>query len=127
MKTIVTQLRCEALATFTVFVVLYGQADGDWNTFALLFFVPDLSILLYLVNSRVGGMAYNAAHFYGFPVALFLFGLYLGTTEYTPFALLWAAHLSFDRMLGWGLKLEHSFFSTHLGERTIPGWKQSFG
>ena len=127
MKRIKAQLRCEALAMFLVFLVLYGREGGSWGTFALLFFVPDLSILLYLVNAKVGGLAYNTAHFYGFPAALVLFGLVTGAAECIPFALIWAAHLSFDRMLGWGLKLESSFFATHLGERTIPGWKRAFG
>ena len=127
MKRITTQLRCEALAMFLVSLVLYDQSGGSWRTFALLFFVPDLSILFYLRNSRSGALAYNAAHFYGFPGALFLLGLACGGMEYTAVALIWAAHLSFDRMLGWGLKLEQGFFSTHLGERTIPGWKRAFG
>ena len=33
-----------------------------------------------------------------------------------PVALVWAAHIGFDRALGYGLKLPHGFQSTHLGD-----------
>lgn len=122
MKQITVQLQLEALGLFLVCLALYARLSADWQTFAALFFFPDFAILLYLVNPRVGGSAYNVSHFYGFPAALFLTDFYFGTTQYSSIALIWTAHLSFDRMLGWGLKLEDSFFNTHLGRRTILGW-----
>jgi hypothetical protein len=32
-----------------------------------------------------------------------------------PFALIWGAHVGFDRALGYGLKYPNSFQATHLG------------
>ena len=32
-----------------------------------------------------------------------------------PFALIWAAHIGFDRTLGYGLKSDAGFAQTHLG------------
>ena len=35
---------------------------------------------------------------------------------FTP-ALIWAAHIGFDRLMGYGLKYETAFGATHLGWR----------
>src|SRR5262249_40139526 len=35
---------------------------AGWALFVVLFFAPDLSMLGYLVNPRIGAIAYNAAH-----------------------------------------------------------------
>jgi hypothetical protein len=41
---------------------LYSRADANWWLFAGLFLVPDLGLLGYLANARVGALTYNAVH-----------------------------------------------------------------
>ena len=108
-------LRLEGLLTLAVAVALYAGTDAGWGRFAALFLVPDLSFAGYLVGPRAGAAAYNAAHSWIGP--LLLGGAaWLGLAPAAlPAALIWAAHIGFDRALGYGLKLGAGFRFTHLG------------
>ncbi len=48
------------------------------------------------------------------PIVLALIGLTIQPAA-LPFALIWFAHIGFDRMLGYGLKSVTSHRLTHLG------------
>lgn len=96
-------------------VAAYAQFGAGWGWFALLFLLPDLSFLGYLAGPRVGAAAYNAAHSYAGPLALLSAGM-LGTVPaLLAIALVWCAHIGFDRALGYGLKYASGFGNTHLG------------
>ena len=98
----------------------HGVLGFSWGTFALCFFLPDLSILFYFVNARVGGAVYNLAHFFLFPIALGAVGVLLDAPAAQQAALIWGAHVAFDRALGWGLKYEQSFCHTDMGLKQLP-------
>ena len=116
----ITQRRLEALVIMLSAGAAYGVIGFSWGTFALLFMVPDLSIAVYLVGPRAGNLAYNCAHFYAWPVALGLYGLAAGVPGAQQIALIWAAHVAFDRALGWGLKTGGSFLDTDMGVQQLP-------
>ena len=86
-----------------------------WLLFAALFLVPDLSLLGYVTGpSRFAALLYNSAHSYLLP-------LLLGLASYTAtwhsgiaIALIWCAHIAFDRGLGYGLKFAEAFKPTHI-------------
>jgi hypothetical protein len=108
-------LRLEGLAVLTAAVLLY--VDGDYRIWPLLVFAlaPDLAMVAYLVGPRVGAAAYNLAHTYVFPVALAAGCLVTGEAGVpVQIALIWAAHIGADRMLGYGLKYPTAFKDTHL-------------
>jgi hypothetical protein len=89
--------------------------------------VPDIGMLGYLINSRVGAITYNLLHHKG--LALFLFALALvGTVNSVhehpmityfmntlPIGIILYGHASMDRIFGYGLKFNDSFHHTHLG------------
>lgn len=106
--------RLEGLAALVLGVVAYGWLGQSWWVFALLFLAPDLTMLGYLRSPRLGALTYNLGHTYAAPAVLALAGLALGPLAY-GLAAIWAAHIGFDRMLGYGLKLEAGFEQTHLG------------
>jgi hypothetical protein len=81
--------------------------------FAVLFFAPDVSFAGYLAGPRVGAALYNVAHSYVAPLALATTLLALGAGP--NLVLVWAAHIGFDRALGYGLKYPSGFGDTHLG------------
>ncbi|MBC9882367.1 DUF4260 domain-containing protein [Bradyrhizobium sp. INPA01-394B] len=108
-------LRLEGLTLFAGMVVLYWAWDGSWWVFALLFLVPDLSFLAYLVDAKFGALVYNAAHSYMAPVALLTLGFGLASPLTLSIALIWLAHIGIDRALGYGLKYAAGFGFTHLG------------
>lgn len=89
--------------------------NNPW-LFFLLFFTPDLSFAGYLVNPRVGAVAYNLVHILSLPLILIALGLtsqsllFLGS-----FGLIWVAHIGLDRMVGYGLKYPDGFTHTTMG------------
>jgi hypothetical protein len=112
-----TLLRLEGAAALVAASVAYAGSGGRWSVFALLFLLPDLSMLGYLASRRVGAAAYNAAHSYVGPALLAGLGLASSTHDLCLIACIWAAHVGFDRLLGYGLKYGTSFGDTHLGSR----------
>jgi multisubunit Na+/H+ antiporter MnhB subunit len=106
-------LRAEGLAAFATAVVLYWRGGNSAATFFLLFLAPDIGMVGYLAGARVGSIAYNAVHTYVGPAVLS--GAMLATGHGFGLPLIWAAHIGFDRGLGYGLKYDDSFGHTHLG------------
>jgi len=109
-----TLLRLEGLAVLTVACASYAQTGASWILFAALFLAPDLTFLAYAGGKSVGAAVYNAAHTYALPLLLLIAGL-LAYPGITPYALIWIAHIGFDRALGYGLKYGSGFGHTHLG------------
>lgn len=92
---------------------LYAHQGGSWLVFAVLFIVPDASLAGYLVGPRIGAALYNVAHSYVGP--LILAATLPSAGIGLPLVLPWAAHIGFDRALGYGLKYPSAFGDTHLG------------
>jgi hypothetical protein len=107
-------LHLEGATVLAVTLLSYHWTHASWLQFALLFLVPDISMLGYLANVRVGAISYNAAHCYVAP--LILAGCSPGTNHpaILSLSLIWIAHIGFDRMLGYGLKYPTRFKDTHL-------------
>lgn len=114
-------LRLEGLAALAVACYLYARGGHSWLHFALLFLVPDLSFAAYLAGTRVGAIGYNLLHSYVGPLLLAAALLVAGRSP--AMALIWIAHIGFDRLLGYGLKYPTSFAATHLGRigRNVAG------
>lgn len=107
-------LRLEGLALLAAAVAAHAWLEGGCWRFALLFLLPDLSMLGYLAGPRIGALAYNAAHATIGPLLLLIAGLLLAPAL-LPYATIWLAHIGFDRALGYGLKYAEGFGVTHLG------------
>jgi hypothetical protein len=108
-------LRLEALAVLAGATGAYFAGGGNPWLFVLLFFVPDLSFAGYALNARAGAAVYNTAHSYVLAALLGGLGWALGVEFIWQFALILAAHIGFDRALGYGLKYGSAFNHTHLG------------
>ncbi|SFK34410.1 DUF4260 domain-containing protein [Methylocapsa palsarum] len=108
-------LRLEGLAVLAAAALAYKAAGASWTFFALLFFAPDLSFAGYLVDPRIGAATYNSVHTYIAPIGLGLAALAFAWPTIWLLSLIWAAHIGFDRSLGYGLKYPTAFGDTHLG------------
>jgi hypothetical protein len=108
-------LRLEGVALLAAMVALYAWQSTSWWLFAVLFFAPDLSFAGYLLGSRPGAIVYNTVHTTIVPGALLGIGLVLGQPLAVALAVIWLAHIGFDRALGYGLKYPDGFGFTHLG------------
>src|SRR5262245_17725889 len=107
-------LRAEGLAILAAAVGLYVHAGHSGWLFAVLFLGPDLSLLGYLAGSRAGAIIYNSSHSLLGPLALGMLSLFVAPVV-APYALIWLAHVGFDRALGYGLKYASGFGHTHIG------------
>jgi len=107
-------LQLEGAVVTLVALVLFARTDASGWQFAALFLVPDLGVLGYLAGPRVGALTYNTLHTYTLPLALWVLAPAGGHAAAA--ALIWLAHIGFDRAVGLGLKYGGSFRVTHLGE-----------
>jgi hypothetical protein len=107
-------LRVEDAALFGLTLFFYQSDGAKWWIFLALFLWPDLFMIGYLVNVRLGADLYNLVHTEALPIILAGASLGWHKAEILPFALIWLAHIAFDRALGFGLKYPTSFKDTHL-------------
>ena len=107
--------RLEGLALLVLAVVLFAWSDFNWWWFALLLLAPDLSMVGYLKDAKLGAAIYNLGHWLVGPIALLAVGIPAGRDALTAAGSIWLAHIGMDRALGYGLKLEDGFTHTHLG------------
>lgn len=108
-------LRIEGAVAFVASLIAYFHSGGSAVILVLAFFLPDLSILAYLISPTAGWTAYNAIHSYTWAILLGLAGTLHSSPAMLLAALIWSAHVSWDRLLGFGLKEGENFWITHLG------------
>lgn len=114
-------LQLEGLIVMSAAVTAYAVMHANWWWFAALFLSPDVAFLAYLKNPRAGAMAYNTLHSYIAPVMLGIAAHFGQAPFLIPYALIWVAHIGFDRALGYGLKYASAFGDTHLGSKETTG------
>ncbi|MBC6906512.1 DUF4260 family protein [Saccharophagus sp. K07] len=114
-KNISIILRLEGLLVLILSLLVYAQYGSGWTLFAILFLLPDLSLLAYFSGPRIGAAAYNAAHSYIGALLLVTWGFLLGGSLALALGIIWVAHIGFDRAMGYGLKSPEGFRFTHLG------------
>lgn len=108
-------LRFEEACMFGLALYLNSFLPFSAWVFWALLLAPDLSMLGYLINTRVGAVLYNLIHHKGLAIALYLAGYFLVIHELTLAGVVLFAHSSMDRVFGYGLKYADDFKHTHLG------------
>lgn len=83
--------------------------------FYVWLFVPDVSMIGYLINPRVGALLYNFVHHQGTAIIVLLAGFYWSSDNLQFAGLVLWGHSSMDRIFGYGLKYADHFKHTHLG------------
>jgi hypothetical protein len=107
-------LRVEGFALAAAGLTVYFHFDYGWALLVVLALAPDLSMLAYLVDTRVGATAYNLAHTEVLPALLVVVGVLADEDVLVQLALIWLVHIGVDRTLGYGLKYPTRFDDTHL-------------
>lgn len=110
-----TTLRLEEAAKFILSYYLSIQLGFSWWVFLAWLLVPDVSMIGYVFNTKVGAALYNLAHHQGLAVTIWLAGFLLGNLNLQFSGILLFGHSSMDRVFGYGLKFEDNFKHTHLG------------
>jgi hypothetical protein len=112
-----TLLKLEEVAMAAISIYFLSLHDLGLSAWAwlLLFFAPDISMLGYLANARIGAFTYNLIHHKGFAIFVIAIGYFMKVESLIAVGILMFAHSSVDRILGYGLKLNTGFKDTHLG------------
>ena len=119
-------LKLEELAQFLVCLGWLTVAQLPWWCYVLLFVGPDISMLGYLANTRVGAFAYNFFHHKGIALLIMTAAAFsdLATVfhvrtqaelGFLVLGVILYGHASLDRIFGYGLKFGDNFHHTHLG------------
>lgn len=87
----------------------------QWWIFLVWILAPDISILAYAINTRIGAIVYNVFHHQGLAIIIGLTGFYLCHSELMFAGSILFGHSSMDRLFGYGLKYPDHFKNTHLG------------
>jgi Domain of unknown function (DUF4260) len=104
-----------AMTSVAIYLLSLHSLGLSWWVWIVLFFTPDISMLGYLFNTRVGALSYNIFHHKGIALVIVVLGMYLDMELLIAVGLLLFAHSCFDRIWGYGLKYPDNFKNTHLG------------
>lgn len=109
-----TLLKFEALAIFLTCLYFYRQLNASWLFFVLLWLLPDISMIGYLRNGRIGAFIYNFAHNYILGLLIIFLGLSQDNNFVASLGVILISHIGLDRFLGYGLKYPSGFKDTHI-------------
>jgi hypothetical protein len=113
--TVRSWLRLEGLAAFIAGLAIYGANGGPWLLAIPLLLLPDVSMLGYLRDPRLGAFTYNLVHNWAIGLAVLGLGVWSGVGWVLLAGAILVAHVGMDRVAGYGLKLPSAFQDTHLG------------
>tara|TARA_R110002049_G_scaffold305738_1_gene503136 strand:- start:9030 stop:9386 length:357 start_codon:yes stop_codon:yes gene_type:complete len=108
-------LKIEELLMFLLGVFMFNQLDFSWWWFLVLIVTPDISMLGYLVNTKIGAITYNVFHHKAMAILVYFVGVYFQYSILQLVGIILFSHASLDRMFGYGLKYFDGFKNTHLG------------
>lgn len=108
-------IKLEELGLFLLSILMFASAGFAWWWFPVLLFVPDISMMGYAVNSRIGAYCYNLFHHRALGVVVFASGYMMDERYLVLAGAVLFGHSAMDRIFGYGLKFTDSFKHTHLG------------
>lgn len=120
-----TTLKLEEGALFLLSIAIFSTLPFAWWWFPVLLLLPDVFMLGYLINSRIGAFCYNLGHHRGLGLAFYGIGLWTGNAVIVLIGVILFGHSAFDRIWGYGLKYTQGFRYTHLGVLPNPQNKSS--
>lgn len=111
-------IKLEELGMLLLSLWMFGITGFDWWFFPAMLLIPDISMVGYAFNKRVGAFLYNLFHHKGVAVLVFVWGYLIGEVYLELAGAILFGHSSMDRIVGYGLKYTESFNKTHLGRIT---------
>lgn len=108
-------IKLEELGMFLLSLLMFAETGFGWWWFPALLLLPDVSMIGYLFNNRVGAFCYNFFHHKGIAVVMYGAGFLAGQSYLELAGAILFGHSSMDRFFGYGLKFVDSFKQTHLG------------
>lgn len=109
-------LKLEYLGGLLLSIYLFSLLPYAWWWYLVLFLAPDIGMVGYLLSPPVGAVTYNILHHFGLAALLYVLGAVFHLPVLQFAGVICIGHLSFDRLLGYGLKYADAFKNTHLGK-----------
>lgn len=107
-------LKLEGLFVLLISIYFYFfNLQFSWIIFILLLLLPDLSMLGYLINNKIGAIGYNFFHTYSISLIILLLSVLFPSDILLMIGLTWVSHIGMDKMFGLGLKYPTTFQDTH--------------
>jgi hypothetical protein len=113
-------LRIEGAVLFAASIAVFALQGQQWWLYPALLLVPDIFMLGYLRNTKLGAITYNLGHSYPAAALVTVFGFVASSPLTVAIGAIWFGHIGWDRMFGYGLKYATSFKHTHLGDLEKP-------
>lgn len=110
-----SSIKLEELAMFLLSIFLFSTLEYEWWVYLVLILTPDIGMIGYAVNTRIGAITYNLFHHKGIAITVGVLGWYLALPEMVLAGIILFGHASLDRIFGYGLKYPDHFKHTHLG------------
>lgn len=101
---------------FALGFFMFNQLHYAWWWFWVLLFTPDIGMLGYLVNPKIGAVTYNIFHHKAIAIIVYILGMNFNVEALKLIGVILFSHASLDRVLGYGLKYFDNFRHTHLGK-----------
>ena len=108
-------LKIENTTMFLFSIYLFSLLDFEWWWYLILIITPDIGMLGYIFNPKIGAITYNIFHHKGIALVIYLIGAYVNNELLILTGIILFGHSSLDRIFGYGLKYNDSFIHTHLG------------
>lgn len=108
-------IKLEELGMFLLSILMFAEAGFAWWLFPALLLLPDISMIGYAMNNRIGAFCYNLFHHKGIAILVFAVGYFAQVPLLFLTGAILFGHSSLDRIFGYGLKFADSFQNTHLG------------
>lgn len=113
--------RVEGATILILSMLGFAASDLSWWWFAGMLLSVDLFMIGYIRDNSLGAKVYNVGHsLVGPSLAISLWLIWQQPSWLLALGCIWAGHVGFDRMLGYGLKHSDSFHHTHLGWIKAP-------
>src|SRR5690349_2060294 len=98
-----TLIRLEEHAMFLFGLLIFSTLSYAWWWFPLLLLAPDISMIGYVINNRMGAILYNLFHHKAVALLVMAIGYYLRDDLWILIGSILFAHSSMDRLFGYGL------------------------
>lgn len=108
-------LRAEEAAMLASSIYLLTTHEVPWWVYLFLALGPDIGMLGYVINRRVGAISYNLLHHKGIAILVCAGGIIFNNEMLKITGVILFGHSCMDRMFGYGLKYFTGFKHTHLG------------
>lgn len=108
-------LRLEEFMMLLGGMYLFSRLGYSWWLFILLLLAPDIGMIGYVINPRVGAVTYNLLHSKSTALIVWAIGIITTSSVLQLIGIILFCHACMDRVVGYGLKYSDSFWHTHLG------------